>query len=102
MSSFGSMMIPIPKDWQDFERKCRVLFACILGDPQTQTHGRGGQAQNGVDIYGRRDLGKGQLVGIQCKGKDGRFGAEVTEKELRDEVEKTKKFVPALDEFILV
>ena len=101
MSSFGSTMIPIPRDWQDFERKCRVLFECILGDPQTQTHGRGGQAQNGVDIYGRRG-GKGQLVGIQCKVKDGRFGAEITEKELRKEVEKTKKFVPLLDEFILV
>jgi hypothetical protein len=102
MSSFSAVSIPKPKDWQDFERKSRVLFECVLGDPQTHTHGRGGQKQDGVDIYGRRDSGRGQLVGLQCKGKDGQYGRQITEKELLREVEKARTFEPPLDEFILI
>src|SRR5262249_21377951 len=102
MSSFSATSIPKPKDWQDFERKARVLFECILDDPQTQTHGRGGQEQSGVDIFGRRGGGTGLLVGVQCKGKDGGYGRRVTENELRREVERARKFNPPLEEFILI
>lgn len=100
--NFSSTSFPRPKDWQLFERQARVLFECIFGDPQTQTHGRGGQRQDGVDIYGRRDGGKGRLVGIQCKGRDADYGGPVTENELKKEVQKTEKFKPALEEFILI
>jgi len=40
------------------------------------------------------------LVGVQCKGKDGRYGEAVTARELNEEVEKAKKFRPKLKEFI--
>jgi hypothetical protein len=99
MSQFASIDIPRPLNWQDFERHCRVLFECIFDDPQTASHGSPGQRQNGVDIFGRREAGQGRLVGVQCKQK---FDSRVTPRELREEVEKAKNFVPPLDEFILV
>ena len=42
------------------------------------------------------------MVGVQCKGKDANYGKAVSEDELRQEVEKTQNFKPALSEFILV
>lgn len=101
MTDFSSISIPKPLNWQDFERNCRVLFECILCDPNTQLHGRTGQPQNGVDIWGRRGGQGTHWVGVQCKGKDVDYGREVTEKELRAEVKKARKFRPTLSEFIL-
>jgi tetratricopeptide (TPR) repeat protein len=101
MTDFTSVSIPQPKDWPAFERHSRVLFEYSLGDPHTQNNGRPGQRQHGVDIFGRRG-GNGALVGVQCKGKDADYGGAVTEAELKQEVEKTKKFKPVLDEFILI
>jgi hypothetical protein len=91
--------LPKPKVWQDFERKTRVLFACILADPNAQLHGRSGQLQHGVDILGYRDKDRGQLVGIQCKKK---FHDAVSVAELEAELKKAKRFAPAITEFILV
>jgi len=101
MTSFSSVAIPHPKNWQDFERNCRILFKCILNDPNAQTNGRPGQRQHGVDIFGRRG-GNGQYVGIQCKGKDTHFGQQITVEELRAETNKTEKFQPPIAEFIIV
>lgn len=103
MHEFSSTRLPQPKDWQDFERKSRVLFQCELKDSNVLTNGRSGQSQNGVDIFGRRGgRPDGSLVGVQCKGKDGDLGAQVTENELKRELKKAKNFKPTLDEFILV
>jgi Restriction endonuclease len=102
MTDFTSVEIPKPKDWQAFERHCRLLFERSLSDPAVQNNGRPGQRQHGVDVFGRRDGGSGPQVGVQCKGKDSDYGGEVTETELKREVERTKKFEPPLDEFILV
>ena len=79
MTGYTSTSIPKPKNWQDFERHSCTLFRCILRDPHTSTHGRGGQAQDGVDIYGRRDKRDDQWVGVQCKLKG--ETEEVSEKE---------------------
>ena len=102
MTDFTSVAIPKPKDWQALERHGRLLFQLSLGDPAVQNNGRTGQPQHGVDIFGRRNGGTGRRVGVQCKGKDADYGEEVTEKELRAEVRKTEKFVPPIDEFILI
>ena len=50
-----------------------------------------GQEQHGVDVYGYRR--PDWLVGVQCKKK---FDVEVTDKELRTEVEKAKQFEPKI------
>lgn len=49
-----------------FERLCRDLWASIWDDPNTQMHGRGGQEQAGVDIYGQPRTGSGYSA-VQCK-----------------------------------
>ncbi|QWG12421.1 hypothetical protein KMZ29_22370 [Bradyrhizobium sediminis] len=102
MTDFTSVEIPKPKDWQAFERHCRLLFEHSLRDTAVQNNGRPGQRQHGVDIFGKRGGGNGPQVGVQCKGKSSDYGNALTEKELAAEVEKTKKFRPELEEFIIV
>ena len=97
--SHSNISLPKPKMWQDFETHTRVLFACVLNDPNTQHNGRSGQKQHGVDVYGYRDGSVDCLVGVQCKEK---LEAHVTEQELRAEVAKAKNFKPPISEFILV
>ena len=103
MVDYSSASLPPPKDWQEFERCCRILFECILVDPRVQLNGRSGQRQNGVDLFGRRGGDGGPWVGVQCKGKEGNtYNKKVSEKELRDEVNKAIHFLPRLSEFTLV
>lgn len=98
MSSLSAIHLPRPKDWQDLERATRELFACVLGDPLTQLHGRLGQPQCGVDVYGRRGGQGGDWVGVQCK-----LSVDpITEAELKNELGKAERFVPVISEFHLV
>lgn len=97
--SIQNQQLAPPANWQDFEKLCHDLYQEVWGDPNAVRHGRTGQPQAGVDIYGYDR--KGRFTGIQCKGKDAGLGAEVTEKELKDEVDKAKTFSPKLDVFIL-
>jgi tetratricopeptide (TPR) repeat protein len=98
MSSLSNTRLLKPKDWQDFERKTRALFACVLADPNTQMNGRTGQPQHGVDIWGYRNGDPNRLVGIQCKQSDD----PVTVAELEAELEKAKGFRPPIKQFFLV
>ena len=41
-----------PKDRAAFERLCVDLYAQLLEDVHTDLNGRGGQRQDGVDLYG--------------------------------------------------
>jgi hypothetical protein len=88
-----------PEHWQDFESLCKKLFGEILGCPHTiKKNGRLGQPQLGVDVYGK-PKGENYYWGIQCKGKDNYVNAQLTEKEIDEEIEKAKKFEPALKVF---
>jgi tetratricopeptide (TPR) repeat protein len=98
MSSLSNVRLPRPKDWQDFERKTRELFARVLADPNTRMHGRSGQPQHGVDIWGYRNEDLTKLVGVQCKLSND----EIAAAELTTELEKAKGFIPAISEFFLV
>lgn len=100
MNQYASTSIPKPKNWQDFESHTCVLFQCILNDPNTVAHGRSGQAQQGVDVYGRRERRGNQWVGVQCKQKGD--SQELTKEELEREVAEAKKFRPTLSELIVV
>jgi tetratricopeptide (TPR) repeat protein len=95
----STLKVPPPEDWQDFERNMRDLFEAHWNATATM-HGRGGQAQDGVDFYGQPD-GNG-YHGVQCKDRDGRVGAKVTEAQLKAEIAKATEFRPALVHFILV
>src|ERR1700733_1554608 len=69
-SVLAAQEIPKPKDWQDFQRGCGVLFQAELKDPHTQEYGRNGQKQRGIDILGRRDGIHDHFVGVQCRRYD--------------------------------
>lgn len=89
-----------PENWQDFEKLCKKLWGEIWDCPDTiQRHGRVGQNQHGVDVYGI-PKGEKSYFGIQCKGKDEYTQSQLTEKEIDREIEKAKSFVPSLKRLI--
>ncbi|MGD8450390.1 MAG: tetratricopeptide repeat protein [Phycisphaerae bacterium] len=94
----SSTQVPPPKDWQRFERNMRDLYEAHWGATATM-HGRTGQPQHGVDIYGQP---KGDdYHGVQCKLHEGNLSAAAAEKELRGEIKKATKFKPRIARFIL-
>ena len=99
MPDWSGSVIPPPADWQDFERLCWRLWKRIWKDPNAQRHGRAGQAQCGVDIFGQPE-GSSRWVGIQCKAIDGRYGDVIEPDKLRAEVLKAKAFEPRLSQYI--
>jgi len=84
-----------PKYWQDFENLCKKLWGEIWKCPEIKKNGRQGQVQHGVDVYGI-PFGESEFYGIQCKGKDDYTHAQLTEKEVLDEIKKAKLFEPKL------
>jgi predicted helicase len=88
----------VPKSWDEFEDIVWELYARLWHDPNAQRHGRSGQRQQGVDIYGQpEDLG-GQYVGIQCKRyEDG----SLTRAKIEKEIAEADQFRPPLAEYII-
>lgn len=95
----ANTQIQPPRNWEDFEHLCWMLWKAEWRDSSTQKHGRKGQSQSGVDVYGEPKTN--HWSGIQCKGKDNYSSKQVTVTELRREVEKAKQFEPPLKVFIL-
>ena len=93
-----SQLLP-PESWEEFENICADLFSLEWGDPSVVRHGRHGQRQQGVDIYGRP--AKGRYEGVQCKGKSVWPPTALTVNEVSKEVRKAKKFSPRLSKFII-
>lgn len=86
---------PPPQNWQDFEELCFLLWREIWSDDLAYKHGRTGQPQHGVDIYGP------QGVGIQCKGKEDYRNQAVTFDVLKCETNKAENFSPPLKQFMI-
>ena len=84
-----------PEYWQDFENLCKKLWGEIWKCPEIKKNGRQGQVQHCVDVYGI-PFGESEFYGIQCKGKDDYIHAQLTEKEVLDEIKKAKLFEPKL------
>ncbi|MCB1526953.1 MAG: hypothetical protein KDJ45_04530 [Hyphomicrobiaceae bacterium] len=99
---FNDKQILPPKNWQTFEDLCLELFRREWADRTATKNGRSGQPQHGTDISGRPRSAAGKWHGVQCKGKDAAYGAELTEKEIIEEAEKAKAFKPALEHWIIV
>ena len=95
MSSLLNKQIPPPAFWEEFEDMCCDLWRLLWKDPNAQKNGRQGQPQSGVDVFGRPDEGS-EWAGVQCKGKNNYEEKTITEKELRDEINKAKKFTPPI------
>lgn len=89
-----------PRSWDQFEELCADTFQEEWQDSTLVRHGRMGQTQHGVDIVGRD--GANWPVAIQCKRKSVWPVSKVTTHELDEEVEKVKRFKPALKACYLV
>ncbi|MES2618116.1 MAG: hypothetical protein V4613_09560 [Bacteroidota bacterium] len=89
-----------PSNWQDFEKLCKQLWGEIWKCPEIVRHGRAGQVQHGVDVYGI-PTGENEYYGIQCKGKDENLKSQFSKDEVISEVEKAKKFSPPLKKYYL-
>ncbi|MGC1054579.1 hypothetical protein WKH14_19885 [Pantoea agglomerans] len=91
-----------PANWQDFERLTLDYAKKQWKDDYAQRHGRQGQAQSGVDIYGTHSISH-ELIGIQCKKKK-HFevpSKQLTIAEIDVEIDAAKTFSPRLDHFII-
>jgi tetratricopeptide (TPR) repeat protein len=100
MPTHANLTLTPPTYWEEFEDMLLDLFRAEWNDPHAQKHGRSGQSQNGVDVYGQPDQ-KEKWAGVQAKKKDRLAASTVTARELVSEVNRAKKFTPKLSEFIL-
>jgi len=100
MDDRDKLFLP-PKSSETFEDLCHRLFKAIFRDPLTQKHGRRGQAQHGVDIYGTPEHRPGTYWGVQCKTKRSDLGSVLSVEELNQEVAKAEHFEPPLERWIL-
>lgn len=94
--------LPPPGNAQDFEDLCCALWEIEWNCADIQRHGRSGQKQYGVDIFGR-PAGLQSYHGIQCKVKssDGRSRPLLTRAEVDYEVEQAQQFRPPIEHLII-
>ena len=92
--------LPYPSNWSDFQDLCFQLWKEMWRDPNTHHNGRNGQAQNGVDIWGK-NMFDHYYSGVQCKGKNGNYQSKLTTNEIDDECKKAINFRPNLKSFIM-
>lgn len=92
--------LPIPRSWDEFEDICADLLKRLWHDPYVVRNGRDGQRQHGVDIYGKpvhlQGCGSG-IAGVQCKRV-----VELTEGDIRNEIEQATEFVPKLEKYLIL
>lgn len=101
MSDVLSRELPAPRRWQELESLAFDVYRRLWKTSDAQLHGRVGQPQAGVDVFGT-DRVTGLFTGVQCKGKDGDYGGALTEAELRSEVAKATKFQPPLRAYVVL
>lgn len=90
--------LPPPRNWQDFEDLCHAIWQREWRCPMIQKHGRSGQVQSGVDIFGKPN-GQDRFHGIQCKLKAA--GQKLTVQEVSIEVQAAAVFTPPLAHLII-
>lgn len=92
--------IEIPKITDDvkFEYLCRDLWKNNRVNDPVSFNGCPGQAQDGVDVYGRNTQSK-EWFGIQCKVR--KEGNKLSKVEIYKEVNKAKAFNPSLKQYYL-
>ena len=95
MPTLSSMRIPPPKSWEEFEQITQSALRIKWDSPNLQRHGRQGQSQAGVDIYGEDNLGR--FVGIQCKN----VKSELRISTASEELSKAEQFEPPLSAFYI-
>lgn len=106
----GQIVVSVlpPEYWEDFEQLTLDVFKIVWEDNNAQKHGRSGQDQSGVDVFGRDVRLENKWVGVQCKkrrliGPDGRLlaGGSLTKDDIAEEIKKAFSFRPVLAHFIV-
>lgn len=97
----GALQIPAFSDWEPFERFCRDLWSRIWENPELQRHGRTGQPQAGVDVYGEIRQQNGNIGGVQCKRRDAFADEALTVTDIQKMVTDAKKFTPGLSRLVI-
>lgn len=92
MPTYANIRMPPPKSWDEFEAIVCSAAKNRWSSADFTAHGRQGQRQDGVDVYGKDD--KGRLVGLQCKN----TWSGVSTTTIGDEVGKAESFKPALSQ----
>jgi hypothetical protein len=94
-----------PLYWQQFEELSVGMLREVYDVPNAQGYGRPGQAQNGVDVYGKSRFG---MIGVQCKrladldkNGDPYPGGPITRRFLRDAASESLAFGEPLKIWIL-
>lgn len=90
MVTYNTMRLNAPKSWDEFEDICKSSFQLRWSTHNLIRHGRAGQKQDGVDVYG--DDSFAQFVGIQCKN----TVSGIDQQTIVDEVAKAEKFKPEI------
>lgn len=90
MPTLDDARFPVPDSWSEFENICKSAFSQRWSNPNLTRHGRQGQEQHGVDIYGDDHILN--LVGIQCKN----TFKQITQKVILEECDNAEKFTPPI------
>jgi hypothetical protein len=98
MPTIPQNVLTRPKSWDEFEDIVWDLYTRLWDDPHAQRYGRSGQAQQGVDVYGRPARLDDGYAGIQGK----RYGAgNLTRPRIEAEIAKAEAFTPPLAEYLI-
>lgn len=90
MPTTTTSRLPPPTSWDEFEDICKSAFSLRWSNPNLTRHGRQGQKQDGVDVYGFDSLQN--FVGVQCKNTIGLISETI----INSECIKAEKFDPPL------
>lgn len=90
MPTVTTSRLPAPVSWEEFEDICKTSFGLRWDSPNLSRHGRQGQQQDGVDVYGYDSLKR--FVGVQCKNTT----KTISEKIITSECSKAEEFTPAI------
>ena len=91
MPTYANIRMTPPKSWDEFEAIVCSAAKNRWNSPDFHLHGRKGQKQDGVDVWGMDNMR--HMVGIQCKNTLSRL----TTSTIDEEVEKAESFKPALE-----
>ena len=91
MPTISSSQVPAPKSWDEFEDISLSAAKLRWNSTDFFRHGRLGQKQDGVDIWGHDD--DERHIGLQCKKTIG----EITLDVIKAEIKNAEKFTPKLD-----
>lgn len=95
MPTYADSRVNPPKSWDEFEDIVCSAAKNRWTNPDFTRNGRQGQAQAGVDVYGRDH--NGRLVGLQCKNSL----AGISLKTIQTEVGNAEGFQPSLHHLYL-